>query len=94
MRTAITTAWKTICTAWIALSGTLCVYATEQSTEPATRASQMLDIIDAIQKVCLWIVIVAVTVFIAWYVIKRVLRRMHVPPEEKEKKTDDEQNDS
>ncbi len=40
---------------------------------------------DVLQKVCLIIVITVVVLFLAFYVAKTVLKKMHVAPEEKDR---------
>lgn len=89
MKKDLRTVWTAICTAITATAGTLCTYAAEQGTEPLSRAARANQILDVIQKVSLWILIVAVSLFVCWYAVKVILKKMHVPPEQKEKDAND-----
>ncbi len=46
---------------------------------------------DVLQRICLGIVITAVVLFLIFYIVKAVLKKLHVMPTEKEKEIDNEQ---
>lgn len=76
--------WVVLSMILVSTSGTLCVYATEQGPEQAGAASDLFTIMDVLQKVCIGIVIAVVVVIFCFYVAKLVLKKLHVPPEEKQ----------
>ncbi len=45
---------------------------------------------DVLQKVCLGIVITAVVLFLIFYIVKAVLKKLNAAPEENEEKTTDQ----
>ena len=75
-----------ICTVLVSMASKvsmLSAYATEQGTESAGDASGFMLTMDVLQKVCLVIVVAVAVLVLAFYVVKLVLKKMHVPPEEK-----------
>jgi ammonia channel protein AmtB len=62
------------------MTGSLCVFA----EEPAGRAAKVMLTMDVLQRICLGIVITAVVLFLIFYIVKAVLKKLHVAPEEKE----------
>jgi ammonia channel protein AmtB len=52
--------------------------------EPAGRAAKVMLTMDVLQRICLGIVITAVVLFLIFYIVKAVLKKLHVAPEEKE----------
>ena len=73
-------AWTAVCTAWICIAGTLPLLASEQASETAENTEKMLLTMDILQTVCIVIVITAVLLFVAFYILKAVLKKMHVAP--------------
>lgn len=69
---------------WVSTISTLYVYATEEGPEQAGTAFDLFTIMDVLQKVCIGIVIAVVVVIFGFYVAKLVLKKLHVPPEEKQ----------
>lgn len=82
--------WAIVCAILVVVSGTISVYATEQGTEAVEQASAFLRTMDVLQKVCLIIVLIVAVLMLAFYVLKMILRTMHVPPQEKDKEKTDE----
>ena len=58
--------------------------------EPASRAAKVMLTMDVLQKVCLGIVITAVVLFLIFYIVKAVLKKLHAAPEDNEEKTTDQ----
>lgn len=83
MKHSIGKIWAVICTIWASTASTLTAYATEQGAENAGRAARFMLTMDVLQKVCLVIVIVIAVLILAFYIVKTVLKKLHVPPEEK-----------
>ena len=92
MKRMIRTLWTIAGAACMAVAGVFGVHA-EEATEQLSRAAQANQMLDTIQGVSLWILIIAVSLFVGWYVIKTVLERIHVPPEQKEDIKDDKKED-
>lgn len=92
MKKDLRTVWTAICAAITAAWGTVGAFAAEQGAEPLSRAARANQIMDVIQKVSLWILIVAVALFVCWYAVKVILKKIHVPPEQKEEDANDKDN--
>ena len=83
--------WGVCCSACTSVWGILEAYATEASTEPMGRAAKVMLTMDVLQKICLWIVIGVAAIVLAFYVLKLILKKIHVPPQENGEETNDEQ---
>jgi ammonia channel protein AmtB len=68
------------------MAGSLCVFA----EGPAGRAAKVMLTMDVLQRICLGIVITAVVLFLIFYIVKAVLKKLHAAPEENEEKTTDQ----
>lgn len=78
----ILTTVSTVCAAaW----GAFFAYATEEGSEVTGRAADFMFGMDVLQKICLVIVIVVAVAVLGFYLIKMILKKMHVPPEDKSK---------
>lgn len=86
MKNRLLIVWATICTGLAGMAGSLCVFA----EEPAGRAAKVMLTMDVLQRICLGIVITAVVLFLIFYIVKAVLKKLLVAPEEKEEKTTDQ----
>ena len=84
MKKICLTVWAAICTVWASTAGTWPALASEQTDRAADKAEQVLLTMDVFQTVCLIIVISAVVLFVAFYIAKAVLKKMHVAPEEQD----------
>lgn len=62
------------------MAGSLCVFA----EEPAGRAAKVMLTMDVLQRICLGIVITAVVLFLIFYIIKAVLKKLNAASEDKE----------
>lgn len=92
MKRVIRTVYTTVGTAIMAVAGAFGVHAAE-TTEQLSRAARANQMLDTVQAVCLWILILAISLFVVWYVAKAVLKRIHIPPEEKGEQADDQKED-
>ncbi len=92
MKRMIRAIWTTALAACMAVTGAFGVHA-EEATDQLSRATRANKLLDTVQGVSLWILIISVSLFVAWYVVKTVLKRIHVPPEEKGEQTDDQKED-
>ncbi len=72
--------WTAICAVWATTACTMLVFA----EEPAGRAAKVMLTMDVLQTVCLIIVIAAAILVLAFYVVKLVLKKLHVAPEDKD----------
>lgn len=84
MKKILLTAWAAICTLWASMAGSSIALASEAATEQTDQAAGVLLTMDILQKVSLGIVITAVVLFLIFYIVKAVLKRLHIAPEEKE----------
>lgn len=84
MKKICLTVWAAICTVWASTAGTWLALASEQTDRAADKAEQVLLTMDVFQTVCLIIVISAVVLFVAFYIAKAVLKKMHVAPGEQD----------
>ena len=75
--------WAAICTVWASTASTLTAFAAEQGTEVAESAN-LMSTMDVLQKISLVIIIIAAVLIMGFYVVKMILKKMHVPPEEKQ----------
>lgn len=64
------------------MASTLSAYAAEQGTE-AAEAADLMSTMDVLQKISLVIIIIAAVLIMGFYVVKMILKKMHVPPEVK-----------
>ena len=80
MKNRLLIVWATICTGLAGMAGSFCVFA----EEPADRAAKVMLTMDVLQRICLGIVITAVVLFLIFYIVKAVLKKLHVAPAEKE----------
>ena len=87
MKNRLLIVWATICTGLAGIAGSLCVFA----EEPAGRAAKVMLTMDVLQRICLGIVITAVVLFLIFYIVKAVLKKLHVVPVEKGEENDNEQ---
>ena len=86
MKNRLLIVWATICTGLAGMAGSLCVFA----EQPADRAAKVMLTMDVLQRICLGIVITAVVLFLIFYIVKAVLKKLHAAPEENEEKTTDQ----
>ncbi len=83
MRHMLRKFWAALSFIWISTASTLCAYAAEQGTEAPGGPPGLLSTMDVLQKVCLVIVMIVVVFIFGFYIAKLVLKKMHVPPEDK-----------
>lgn len=84
MKNRLLIVWATICTGLAGMAGSLCVFA----KEPVGRAAKVMLTMDMLQRICLGIVIAAVVLFLIFYIVKAVLKKLHVAPAEKGEEQD------
>lgn len=82
MKRVIKTVYTGVSTACIALACTFGAVATEQAEPSASRMARAMDIMDIVQKVSLWVLIIVISLVAVWYLAKMILRHIHVPPEQ------------
>ena len=79
--------WAAICTVWASTAVSSIALASEAATEQTDQAAGVLLTMDILQKVSLGIGITAVVLFLIFYIVKAVLKKLHVVPEEKEEES-------
>ena len=84
MKNRLLIVWAIICTGLAGIAGSLCVFA----EEPAGRAAKVMLTMDVLQRICLGIVITAVVLFLMFYIVKAVLKKLLVAPAEKGEEQD------
>lgn len=84
MRKVFLTIWAAICTVWVSTASTCLAFASEALTEQSDTAAKVLLTMDVFQKVCLIIVIIVAALVLLFYIAKMILKKLHVPLEQKE----------
>ena len=80
--------WAAICTVCASTAVSSIALASEAATEQTDQAAGVLLTMDILQKVSLGIVITAVVLFLIFYIVKAVLKKLHVAPAEKGEEQD------
>ena len=83
--------WSIITAMCTSLIGIIGVCA--QNGEQGLRAARAYDIMDTVQTVSLCIPVVAIVLLLMWYIAKAIFKHMHVTPEQKEEKSDENKLD-
>ena len=74
--------WMTVCAALTSTACTLSVFASEAAED----TPMIFVTLDVLQKVFLMILIAAVVLLLVFYVVKAVLKKLYVEPENKDDK--------
>ena len=82
--------WAAICTVWASTASTLTAFAAEQGTD-AAEAADLMSTMDVLQKVSGVIIIIAAVLIMGFYVVKMILKKLHVPPEQKQNESEQEE---
>ena len=80
--------WAAICTVCASTAVSSIALASEAATEQTDQAAGVLLTMDILQKVSLGIVITAVVLFLIFYIVKAVLKKLLVAPAEKGEEQD------
>lgn len=85
MKRVFLTVWAAVCALCGSMAGVCLASASEQTSTAAENAEKVLLTMDVFQTVSLVIVITAVVLFVAFYAVKAVLKKLHVEPENRDR---------